>query len=391
MKRVYLISVIFLLVLTAESRGQRKVSNDDVIKVDVKRSYSTKKELILQDFMDVEYIVLETNDDFVNQGVVLDIGKNLLLIKNKLQDGDIFVYDRYGKALRKINRKGQGGEEYLYIGHIILAEDSGEMFVNDPLQRKILVYDLFGKFKRGFKYNIGRSDVGYLDVFNYDKDNLICYDKYDKETSFVLLSKKDGKITKEIKIPFKEKKLLEQTMKDDKGGTYGAGPGPYRSIIPFKGNWILLEPSSDTIYSFLPDYSLRPFIERTPSVQSMDPEVMLILRLLSDRYYFMEAIKNEYNFNTGIGFPITFFMYDKQEKTFGGYTVYNGDFTTKKEIYMVSPKPVNHEIESWYSIEAYQLVDAYKKGELKDGKLKEIAKKLDVEDNPIIMLIKHKK
>jgi len=37
-----------------------------------------------------------------------------------------------------------------------------------------------------------------------------------------------------------------------------------------------------------------------------------------------------------------------------------------------------------------QLVEAHKKGLLK-GKLKEIAATLDEEDNPVIMLVKHKK
>ena len=53
-------------------------------------------------------------------------------------------------------------------------------------------------------------------------------------------------------------------------------------------------------------------------------------------------------------------------------------------------RPVNHEIELWYPLEAHQLVEFYKKGELK-GKLKEIAAKLDEDDNPVIMLIKHRK
>ena len=54
---------------------------------------------------------------------------------------------------------------------------------------------------------------------------------------------------------------------------------------------------------------------------------------------------------------------------FSGYTVYNGDFTTKKKIYMSATKLVSHEIESWYLLEADQLVESYKKGEL-TGKLK---------------------
>jgi hypothetical protein len=397
MKRVNTILVILLpLALVTESRGQRVAVNDDLITVDVRKSYSHKKELILQDFMDVEYVALETNDDFVNQGLVADIGKEIILVRNRIDDGDIFVYDRTGKALRKINRKGQGGEEYIYITNIILDEDKKEMFVNDHTAHKIFVYDLYGKFKRSFKhkessftYKDGAETSFYTQIFNYDRDNLICYDAYNEEVTFVLVSKRDGSITKEIKVPFKEKMLLIQTMKGETA-TYAVGPGDYRSIIPFKGKWLLMEPSSDTVFQFQPDYSLHPFIARTPPVQSMNPEVVLLLRILSDRYYFMETVENGYNWNTQTGFPKTYLVYDRQERAFFGYTVYNGDFSTKKEMYMSVTKPVSHEIESWYPLEAYQLVEAYKKGELK-GKLKAIAAELDEESNPVIMLIKHKK
>jgi len=382
MKRANIILLIILLSVTTESIGQREAVNNDLITVDVRKTYSQKKELILQDFMDVEYIVLETKDDFLNQGIVMDIGKEIIIVKNIIDDGNIFIYNINGKALRKINRKGQGTEEYLRISGITLDESNNEMFVNVFSQRKIFVYDLYGKFKRSFKHKEGAGSLSYIDIFNYDKENLICYDKYNEEIAFVLISKHNGNINKEIKIPFKEKKLLQLISSD---GTTGVAPGPYSSIIPDKGNWRLLEVSSDTIYSFLPNYSLKPFMVRAPSVQSMNPEVMLLLRLISDRYYFMETIKMESSF------PRTFMMYDMQAKSFSGYTLFNGDYSNKKEIYLNALRPVNHEIESWQPIEAYQLVEDYKEGRLKNGKLKEIALKLDVEDNPVIMLIKHKK
>jgi hypothetical protein len=104
----------------------------------------------------------------------------------------------------------------------------------------------------------------------------------------------------------------------------------------------------------------------------------------------METIKNIWDWDQRTGFPRTFFMYDKQEKDFFGYNVYNGDYSTKKEIYMNVLRPVNHEIESWQCLEAHELVESYEKGELK-GRLKEIAATLNEEDNPVIMLIKHKK
>ena len=107
-----------------------------MITVDVTNNSFPKKELALQDFMDVEYIPLETNDDFVNQGFVQAIGKEFILVKNYRDDGDIFVYDRTGKAIRKINRKGQGGEEYISCRSVTLDEENNEMFINDSWQEK---------------------------------------------------------------------------------------------------------------------------------------------------------------------------------------------------------------------------------------------------------------
>ena len=388
MKTLIFIETILLLVMTG--CGSDNASTDSFITVDVtKSSYSPKKELVLQDFMDVEYIPLETNDEFVNQGYVNAIGEKYILVTNYREDGDIFVYDRNGKAIRKINRKGQGGEEYISCLKIILDEENEELFINDFLARKIKVYDLEGNFKRSFKQKQEGDTQFYGEIFNYDKNNLICYDECNADIPFLLISKKDGSITREIITPFKEKKLFIQLLRYE-GGTRAAGPGPYSRITPFKGNWILLEPSSDTIYTLMPDCSLRPFIAKTPPVHTLDPEFYLILKLVSDRYYFMESIKNVYDFRKEEGFPKTYFVYDTQEKDFFSYIIYNGDYSYKKELYMVMFTPINTKGELWATIDAFELCRDYEKGKLK-GKLKDIAAKLGEDDNRVIMLVKPKK
>ena len=388
MKTLIFIETILLLVMT--SCGSDNASTDGFITVDVtKSSYSPKKELVLQDFMDVEYIPLETNDEFVNQGYVNAIGEKYIIVTNYREDGDIFVYDRNGKAIRKINRKGQGGEEYISCLKIILDEENEELFINDFLARKIKVYDLEGNFKRSFKQKQEGDTQFYGEIFNYDKNNLICYDECNADIPFLLISKKDGSITREIITPFKEKKLFIQLLRYE-GGTRAAGPGPYSRITPFKGNWILLEPSSDTIYTLMPDCSLRPFIAKTPPVHTMNPEFYLILKLVSDRYYFMESIKNVYDFRKEEGFPKTYFVYDTQEKDFFSYIIYNGDYSDKRELYMVMFTPINAKGELWATIDAFELCRDYKKGKLK-GKLKDIAAKLGEDDNRVIMLVKPKK
>ena len=51
-------SILIMLLLVVAGCGESKPPTDDLITVDVTANYP-KKELILQDFMDVEYIPLE--------------------------------------------------------------------------------------------------------------------------------------------------------------------------------------------------------------------------------------------------------------------------------------------------------------------------------------------
>lgn len=391
MKRSTIISATILFVMFGFiGCNQSKPQSEGLIIVDVTNTDYPIKELILQDFMDVEYIALETNDDFINQGFVQSIGQKIIVVKNGINDGDIFIYKRKtGEAIRKFNHKGQGAEEYVAISGIVLDEDKHEMFVTDNETRKMFVYNLDGKYKRSFKFP---QNAMYKKIYNFDKQNLICYNfsSSNEGQSFAIISKQDGSITQEIQIPFEEIKTIYITSRDEANDmTYSAAPYIY-PIIPVPNNhWILVEPSSDTIYSYSSEYEMKPFLTRVPSIQSMNPEVFLLPSVVTDRYCFMEIVKKEYSFSTGKGFPSTYLMYDRQEKSIFRYTVHNADYSYKNIVNMVL-SPQSSEIAFYHKIEPYGLVDSYKKGELK-GKLKEIASKLDPEDNPVIMLIKHKK
>ena len=363
--------------------------SNDFITVDVTANYP-KKELVLQEFMDVEYIPLETGGEFYCQGIVLAIGKEIILIKNRVDDGDIFVFDRNGKGLRKINRKGRGPEEYTFVLEIALDEDNNEMFVHDHAITKIFVYDLYGKFKRSFTYN----GASYDNFRIYDREHLICFDSsanweyYENKPSYyAIISKQDGSMFREIPIPYKEKKATVMTIQNGEM-MYATGMGG-NSIIPYQDNWILTLPSSDTVYMYLPNDSMRPFIARTPSIQSMSPEIFLFPGILTNRYYFMKTVKKEYDFAKSRGFPTTGLMYDKQEKTIFEYTVYNNDYSNKTPVDMTR-KTVNDKIAFWQILEADHLFEFHEKGQLK-GKLREVAANLEEEANPVIMLVKYKK
>ena len=388
MKNIHYILMTGLLLMAG--CGEKKQVSDTIVTVDVTADYP-KKELILQDFMDVEYIPLETNREFITMGWLHAVGKNVIIVRNRNRttDGDIFIFDRNGKGVKKINRLGGGNEEYQFLLGITLDEDNNEIFVNDHWRRKIMVYDLAGNFKRSFDHKQGWYS---MDIYNFDRDNLICRINGTvndtKPNKFAVISKQDGSMTKEISIPCK-KKVSSLIYSEDSSYVM---PIRNRTLVPYHADsWMLMDDSSDTIYKIRTNYSLIPLIARTPSIESMKPGIFLYPAVITDRYYFMQTVKAEWNWVAGTGHERTDLIYDKQENALFEYVLYNADFTNKHQTSMVSEITVgNDEIAVVQKLEADELIEAYEKGHLK-GKLKKIAARLEEDSNPVLMLVKYKK
>ena len=85
MKWIITISAILLFALAG--CGKDKQSTDELVTINVSKDYP-EKELILQDIMDVEYIALETTDEFITHGNVMDIGK-------KFKHGDVKIIKHF--------------------------------------------------------------------------------------------------------------------------------------------------------------------------------------------------------------------------------------------------------------------------------------------------------
>ena len=327
MKGRITISLLLTLLLAGCGSGNKQPA-DDLITVDVTANYP-KRELILQDFMDVEYIPLETTDEFLVKGRVMDVSENLIAVANT-KEGDILLFDRItGKTFKKINHKGQGPEEYVLIYSLLLNEDKNEMFVSDPLSSKIQVYDFDGNYKRSISYNKMIIFVFY----HYNEEHFLCEEicvpgNEGSAKTFFLLSKQDGSM-KEIKIPYEKRKSV--VIAKQEGGMSLTSSPQNGFIVPYQNSWVLTEPSADTVYLYQPDHSIRPLITRIPSVQTMTPEVFLFPGVFTDRYYFMQTVKKEYDFEKEEGFPTTDLMYDKQKKKIYQITLLNNDYAGRKE------------------------------------------------------------
>lgn len=383
---------ILLFMMAGCGGGNKKsaTQNDALFTVDVTASYP-KKELILQDIMDVEYIPLESSNEFITTGWVHAIGNDIIVVRNRRRasDGDIFLFDRKGNGLRKVNRLGQGNEEYVFLLGVTLDEDSHELFVNDHYSKRILVYDLFGKYKRTLPHAEG---CRYGDVYNFDRDHLICQDDElddnfkGKRNEYLVISKQDGSIKKEIEIPYKDK-ISSMVVSEQ-----AVMPIRNRTLVPQGSNsWTLLENSADTIYRFFSDYRMEPQLVRTPTIQTMRPGTFLYPAVLTDRYCFMQTVEAYWDWEANTGHTRINLMYDRQEKALYEYVMYNADRTDKQPIIMTSEITFGDDIVACvHVLESYDLVEARDKGQLK-GKLKEIADTLDEESNAVIMLVKYKK
>lgn len=387
MYKYFILSSFLLMVISTGCNSTKNDQSLNIISVDVKSNYP-ERTFMLQDIMDVEYIPLETTDEFITKGVIETVGNDIILARNWGNNGDIFLFDRHtGKGLKKINRFGQGAEEYSQITSLILDEINKEIFVKDNPARKIIVYDYSGNFKRAF----GFKDTGfYVEISDYDKDQLLCFMGYLPEvenpsSTHLLISKTNGEITKEITLPYGE---LETPVIIE--GEASITPG-FCQTVPFDNDWVLMRTSSDTIYRYSREKGTEPLLVRYPSVHKMDKKVFLFPYLFTSRYYFMQAMEKSVDFKTMKGFPTTDLVYDVQDKAIYTYKMYNQDFSDDRQLSLsIKPNTVsNSNVATFQVLQTNNLLTALNKDKLRSP-LKDIALKLDEEANPVVMLIKYK-
>ena len=359
----------------------------EMITVDPSANYP-KKEYVVQDILQVEYVPLQTDDQFVTQGRVFAIGKEYIVTGNWTNDGNIYLFDRRnGAAVRVLNRKGQGAEEYSYVSGVLLDEHAGELFVNDATTKRIRVYDLEGNFKRKLDQVSGTQ---CMEVYSFDEKNLICYDMsvyyeegkpHSKPAYYYIVSKQDGSVTREIPIPFE---IVRSPVVQE--GDF-VTMAQVRALTPSGNDWILSETSSDTLYQYVSDQALlRPFLVNACSGDILH---FLAVGVVTDQYCFMQATEKRFDFTKGKGFFTKHLVYEFADQQVYEANVYNGDFKEKRGVDLTA-NPLNQpSCMAYETITADKLVEAYQEHKLQ-GQLEEIASKLDEEDNPVIMLVKRK-
>ena len=143
-------------------------------------------------------------DDFICQGLVLAIGKDIILARNRIRDGDIFIYDRKnGKRIKKNKiEKGKVEKNIRSLKELCLMKKQNEIFVLDHFQGNNQ-YMIRWNFKRSLKRG---DELYFFHLYNFNQTSLITNNYWvTDKPAFTIISKQDG-TTKQIQIPFKRKK-----------------------------------------------------------------------------------------------------------------------------------------------------------------------------------------
>lgn len=368
-----------------------------VVRVQVDPEKNTLGECTLSHFVEsIEYVPLETNDKCLISNIKdFDISDNYIIV-TCVKTRVAYLFHRDGRFISQVGDVGGGPGEYLGgASSVFIDEKREQVLIVAQYQKKLLVYNLKGKFLRaedmGQNNSVGSYRLFYNDLFYIDTRN------YNGNFPFVyeIRSRDFNLITEDIpSVPF------------EKRGNIWTGVGAHGKYI-YDGKVHTKELSlNDTIYIIGNDFSYKPKYVVNAGKYEVTPE----LRGESDGYEYLKKMESCVSFKSFFetdncllfsylyGKEKFYYCYYEKNKQklfhFPSNTGIPNDYDGGLDFW---PQKQNGRM--WYAFyNAYLFEEAMsseKKIPLK-GPVKDICaydnlmKKLDVDDNPILVIVKLK-
>lgn len=408
MNRFYFASLVFVCILVSFSCQNKKkslkeqeksVSKVSVTKlfpeIDLQKEYP-KKEIKLQDIAEVTYIPFEIDDNGLLSVSTLRLlhwqGDTIITFRNKT----VHIFDSSGKFLNSFNCSGGGPEEYQYIQNIAVDFNAREIFVYDHLLRfHILVYSFEGKYKRTLKLS---NNLALSNIFDYDANFLFCEDEYNmldpdrilNKTPYFLISKETGEV-----------KPLSIEIAERIGKRFYVGEGENETLFTFhvepimKNDFeiIIADNSLDTVYS-LRNNVLKSFALRKKRTSKDGYPILSTIEAISDKYILWGVQERNVDVKTRWAPDRRQLLFDRESGEICEVQMVNSDFSSSADMKKLKWFPSRYQAVVpgnciIHPLSAGELIELYNQGHL-NGRLKEIASKLEEEDNPVLTLIRFK-
>jgi hypothetical protein len=148
-KNILFLCLIFLVVSC--SRNSKKDGETVIIKIDLSANQNEKSIADFQSRFTIRLIPLETANASLIGGIaqIVVTEKDIFIVNAEgLGKFNVLRFDMNGKFLNKIDRTGQGPQEYIWINSIAVSDN--KLYVSDNMGKQILQYDFAGNFLNKF-------------------------------------------------------------------------------------------------------------------------------------------------------------------------------------------------------------------------------------------------
>ena len=394
-----IVMIFFMTSCISDKPGQGSVAF-----IDVKKKYP-EKEILLTDIADVTYLHLNTDeDDYLYRGTIKCVTENTIVVVDNISESILF-FSKDGNPKSRINRRGQGPEEYRSASFgVIYDEATDEVFVFEA-NNNIQVYSSTGIHKR--KITLPQGTYILQPIF-FDNYSFFFYDYFvDLNRQMVLLggenlpatdnnilpyyriSRTDGEVVDYVELPG-----IDLFLGVNYNERWRSVPRWYLTKCP--DGVLLMSPETDTIFLYSSDKSLTPVLYQIPSVVSLNPKECITLCLDKGRYQFLQSvviregiIRGEvYTYDL---FPAKYYMRDKKTGEVVHPKLILPDYSGK-EFFVGSLdfKGGDYENGYYFELDLYELKQAYHENRL-SGRLKELVATLNEdEDNNVFVLVDFK-
>lgn len=366
--------------------------------IDLSGNYPTRK-VDLNEIADLEYVPLETTDSSLLSGICVTffISDDYIITSDRYT-GDVFIFTRLGKFLRKFNKRGNGPEEYTSLTSKAVDFQAEEFLIHDVPRKRVSIYSFEGVYKRSIPWTISNL----YPWFNLNENYLIGYHStYSEETKhctdshpYYIMSKASGELTP---LDLTVSNGISSTLtvikeKLGRGETYISRP--HLPIYPLQMNAddaLIADFALDTLYSYK-DGLLSPIAVKTASARSTNPPTVIVPELYTDSFIFFRVVSMYYNkFNQFKPYDESIkLIWNRKTNQVEDWDIYNSDFDAPITRYPVTR--LNNLSSKNMGVQFYRpevLIGLYNDGKLK-GKIKDIASKLDEEDNYVLLIAKYK-
>ncbi len=141
---ICILSVCSLLLTYSCANKNKSIepNNPDVLHFDVSK-WETKTTIPKKVIKSISFIPLETSEQCLigTVGKIVALNDKYYIIDSQYANG-VLVFNKEGKYIKSIGKKGRGKGEFLRLNSFCIDEKGGEMLILDSYARKVLFYNL---------------------------------------------------------------------------------------------------------------------------------------------------------------------------------------------------------------------------------------------------------